>query len=426
MNINTKVIASSKWFVMFRIAAPLVVAATLLYFLISSMHYGGVRESLASKAEAELINLSLMVSIKNSPNKSVVISVKDEDLAFLERSRSTSLRDASLGEYAVVLDNVLNSQPKHVFISWLAGAHSLDGKTLKPVLAVIDKYQARNKVTITLPLSISGEVPEHLGSTYDIIDGDDCVYKVNRFCSYLPDYGWVIYRVTEKANHRIPESAISTNMPHKSPNFLLNLPTRKSLIELSFGNISKDGISKEHIGKTFFIGNDSTQKLKYQNSKYVLQRTFTTESDSNGTLLYSGQPFHGFWAQIGQMASNNDYVGIANSTRTLIFAIVLCALILFGFKLLSSSGAFAVWVVCLFWFPIFNGFIIRYYNFYVPQFGILFAGFIFFLFITFLLQSINIYVQTKSASRAAAFSDVAEVKGNFISLISHNLNTPIA
>ncbi len=418
--------ASSKWFVLMRIATPLVVAVTLLTLFINSMHYGGVRESLASKAEAELINLSLLISIQDTNNDSVVISVKDEDLEYVRRAPSSSLKDAAISEYAKILNSVLKSNPRHVFISWLAGAHSLNKKYLRSVLAVIDTHQAHERVTIALPLSISGKVSEELAQNYDIIDGDDCVYEVNRFCSYLPNYGWVIYRVTQKARYQIPKHAVSTNMPHKSPNFLLNLPTRNSLAELSFRDIALNGVSSAHFGKTFFIGNDTAQKLKFQNSKYVLQRTFTVESDSKGTLLYSGQPFHVFWAQIGQMASNNDYVGITSKTRTIASAIILCCLILFGFKLLGTSGAFAVWAVCLFWFPLFNGFIIRYYGWYVPQFGILFSGFMFFLVITFLLQSVNIYNQSKSYSRARAFSDVAEVKGNFISLISHNLNTPIA
>src|SRR5688572_21262148 len=79
-----------------RLAAPILLGAALISIVISTVWFGGKRESLAAYAEANLLRFALRVSVQPAKPDSrvVVISVKDSDLQTLQRAPHQLLKDA--------------------------------------------------------------------------------------------------------------------------------------------------------------------------------------------------------------------------------------------------------------------------------------------------------------------------------------------
>ena len=139
-----------------------------------------------------------------------------------------------------------------------------------------------------------------------------------------------------------------------------------------------------------------------------------------------GLSIHKFWASIARMFIDKDFTKIATPTVTNLIAITM------GLISLSSSlvfGPFLALMTFIFQVIFINMLtiiLLKKFNFYIPVFKGLYLSSILFIlggFLRLIVESVREkHIQIKDKN----ISESTDIKGNFISLISHNLNTPVA
>lgn len=410
-----------------KVLAPVLLGAWVLFILTDIIYYSGKRESLAALAEGYFIRLSIRYAEEHAKNPGAVavISVKESDYQQLPHAPSPLIRDLSIENYAEVLAKVAGQNPRLIVISWLMGAHQLNETYLEPVTKVIDQLGIADRTMIALPFVLTGPIPEGLRQKYQFRDADDCVYEINAFCSVVKEWDWIIQGLIDRLWINPPPSHISTNLPHALPNTIANVPEEESIPEYSFDEILHDRVHLKP-NAVVMIGNAVRQDLQFRGSKYVIQRTFTAGSTVIRDLISDGTTFHKFWAQLAQMFIDRTTVGVPDALTTRTYVVITSAILFLAIVKFNLATGFAVLLFYSFFLPFLNVINVRYFKIYLPIFDVIYAGLIVYIASAFSLVSIRSYQRWRLEERQKSLAMTADLKSNFISLISHNLNTPVA
>jgi signal transduction histidine kinase len=413
-----------------RFLAPLVLGAVLIGMVLHMLNFGGRRESLAARAESAFIRGALvfhgMMASKSLGEWPIVtISAADDDRPAIRLSSHGTLMDASIEEYASVLERVAASHPQWIVISWLTYAHSLSPEHLKPLTAVIDRLGIRDRVTIAVNLYASETIPADFMRAYHIVEARDCYYEVNLFCTVAPDWEWMPQQVMNRFMR--PKSAwvISKNLPHVLPNILLNVPEVSHLTHYQFLDFRPPVMAHIPDGAVVFIGNDMSQEFGFRDNKDALQKTYTAMSKASTTLMKDGVPWHVFWAQMAAMFAENRYIAVLPQWIGWSVIVVLISGVVVGMRMsrrwtLWSLFAVGLSVVLL------NLVTVPLMQLYVPVMPLAMAVVVLFIGATFSSVAYSSYSKWRLQAAADLAESTADIKQNFIHLISHNLNTPIA
>ncbi|MCX6118156.1 MAG: hypothetical protein NT027_11485 [Proteobacteria bacterium] len=410
-----------------RFIAPILLGTALIGIILSTMRFGGKRESLGAYAEASLLRFAIRNSQYSSStaDKVVTISVRDSDMPTLRPAPHQTLRDAHIAEYAAILERVSIHNPRFVVISWLSSAHPLSVEYLRPLTDTIDRLGLASKVILAVHLYTTGAVPEELSRKYIIAEARDCYYDVNAFCTVNYEWTWMPQQIVKEFWPHPKPWMISENLPHTLPNFVLNLPDPKSLTNLSFLDFRPPVTAEIKNGSSIFIGNDVTQDLQFRDNKDLLQKTFISLSPDNRTLMSDGIPFHVFWATMAQMFLDDMAVAVVPAWLCDLALSFMCLAIIYAIYKLKGL-ALGPFLICAIGLPIANVFGIRTSNVYMPIIPIITAGFAMFIAAAFISVAVNSYRKWRLQAAEKTAESTTDIKENFISLISHNLNTPIA
>lgn len=406
---------------------PIILGAGILYLTTSIVYFGGRRESLAAHTEGSFIERSLYWT-QHAPintGKVIVVSARDEDADALPRAPVEEIVDLHISEYARAVEQALSFQPRLVVVSWLGNAHPLTESYLKPLTDVILKAQATRKVWMAVPYSETGSVPEALDKTFNFHEARDCVYEVNNICTYIKDWEWINQALANEFWEDPPPHHISLNLPHFYPNFILNLPDGRGLTHYSFLDLKTPGKFQPPPGTIIFIGNDTKQGLIFRHDKNILQRTYTATSWPRRALFLDGEPFHVFWARLTQMFLDRTTIAVAPAWTTRAGTIFMCVLVVAG---IWFYGALALgpFLICALLMPMVNIAGVYLFRVYVPIFDMIFVGSLSFIATTFLSVSYSSLRRWQIDAAHAQNAFTSDIKSNMISLLSHNLNTPVA
>jgi hypothetical protein len=410
-----------------RLFFPLILGSLLILIVVKIMYFGGKRESLAAQSESAIIRWALAYAAEPtlSANKVVTISVTDDDLPALERAPHPQLIDAHIREYAAVLEQVAASQPDWIVVSWLTYAHPITQEYLQPLTDVIDRLQLRSKTTLAVNLYASGTIAPEFMSAYNIVEARDCYYEINAFCTVAPDWSWMPQQIINRYFKTEPRWHVSKNLPHTLPNVLLNLPTANSMTKHPFLDFRPPVMAELQQGSVVFIGNDTTQSLHFRDNKDALQRTFTASSSPRRTLLKDGIPWHLFWASMTSMFIDGKTIAVVPEWVDWASIVLITAAILLSIRSLGGA-ALAPFFVCAISLPFANMIGVYFFAVYMPVIPIVIAGLIVFTAATFTTVAYSSYKKWRLQAAEDLAESTADIKENFIHLISHNLNTPIA
>lgn len=410
-----------------RLLAPILLGTALISIVVSTVWFGGKRESLAAYAEASLLRAALKFAVEPADPSSqvVVISVKSTDLYTLERSPYQTLRDVHIEEYASIVESVAAHNPRMIVISWLGNAHPLTSEYLRPLTDVIDRLGIADRTILAIHLFAAGTVPEDISRKYQVAEARDCYYEVNSFCTWNPSWTWMPQRLADAFWKKKRPWTVSTNLPHTLPNFALNLPALDSIGTFSFLDFRPPVTVELNQGSIVFIGNDAPQDLQFRNNKDLLQRTFVASSKQTRSLMTDGVPFHVFWAGMAQMFLEDRAVAIVPFWICQICLLLMCCGIIAAIHYLGG-WALAPFLVSSLSLPVLNALSLKYFKVYMPVIPMIAAGFVIFIAATFISIAASSYRRWRLIAAKANAEQTADIKENFISLISHNLNTPIA
>jgi len=418
--------ATSAWI---RVAAPTFLGTLIIWLIIHIIYFAGPRESLAARIETEILRQTLKNTFtKNqvSSERVLTFSVSSPDLAILEASPSNRLRDAHIKEYANVVEFVSSHDPTWIVVSWLTHAHPLTPEYLSPLTSIIDKLGIRDRTTLAVNMSALDALDVDFLKRYNIVEARDCYHEINIHCTYSEDWTWMPQQVMSRFLKKPGSWVASTNLPHHLPNLILNLPEASAISNFNFLDARSPVVAALPKKAIVFIGNNSEQQVMFRDNKEVLQRTYTAKSQSRRTLQSDGTPWHIFWAQMASMFIDDHTVRVAPEWLIILFCISLVLTVfLLGFKM-AERVLFACLILMAFILLFANLLSVTLLNLYIPITPLIITSFATLAGTVFLRLSINSYRGWRLLAQSAHAGEFWDVKQNFLQLISHNLNTPIA
>jgi signal transduction histidine kinase len=411
----------------FKFTLPVLISLAIVILIIHVIYLGGPRESIASGIESEIMRLSLSKRVPpiTAQSKSVVtFSVSDADLKVITTAPNRLLRDAHISEYASVLEYVIRSNPRWVVLSWLSHAHPLTPEYLKPLTDLIERSGARDKVTLAINFFAGGRLDPSYIQRFNIVEAIDCYHLINLHCTVSPKWSWMPQQVFS----RFIDNALgvtSTDLQHHLPNIILNVPDLNKLTKYSFMDAREPvaGILPQEA--LVFIGNAATQPIMFRNNKEVLQRTFTAQSDASQTLQQNGIPWHVFWAGLTAMLLQSNTLQVA--TKPVVYSVIIALGLGFLLLALRRIDKFSFIVpIGVIAFVLFGNLYLIPAGLYLPVAPILVTCIIALPIAFILIEMRTHYKQTKLRASAKKAEKISNLKQNFLQLMSHNLNTPIA
>ena len=411
-----------------RLLFPLILGGLLIALIIYIFYFGGKRESLIARGESAMIRWALSNATEEAnPKKSkvVTISVTDDDAPFIRLAPSEQLLDAHISEYASVLETIAATNPEWIVVSWLTYAHPVTPEYLKPLTDVIDRLNIHKKTTLAVNLYASGTIPPEFMTTYNIVEARDCYYDVNLFCTVSPDWTWMPQQVMNRYFRDPGDRIVSLNLPHVLPNILLNLPDPNSIQRHSFLDFRPPAMSDIASGSIIFIGNNTRQPLHFRNNKDAIQKTYVASSSDDTSLMQDGIPWHNFWAAMTSMFIESKMIAVAPAwvdwtivTLTTIAA-VICLRVMGS---LAIAPFFAISLLL----PFINIPLVSWFQLYIPVMPVVVTGITIFMATTFISVAFSSYKKWRLIAAEELADSTTDIKQNFIHLISHNLNTPVA
>ncbi len=419
---------------------PLLLSCLLFWSLSYLLYSGQKHRRVSSQIESRLIYWSLRAAgprvIKN-PSPFITVSLDEDDFKSLNQLHIHDHRDTSLINYASLLNRLLDLSCVRIFIHWQADAFP-HGSHYEPLYPIIEKARKLGiELYFVVHPTLMTSLPPRFREQAQVLEADPCDSSLQILCVYDPGWDkWVMQKISSlygrhSSHSRILEP-ITHNLPPQSLAHLLYYNSYQDFINLSFRDILE--LSSSHLetlqpffkNKSVFIGNALIQGRSGMMKSADINRVKTVLDPLKSSARKTGTPLHKYWAQHAQMFHDNALIGILPYELSLSLASVLALsiiLILLRFGPVYSLLTFLLFA-CL--APLLNILAIRYFLIYVPIFDALYAGFLSFLLATFAKLSVESFYHWRLRIEQKSDSELLSAKSHFVSLLSHNLNTPVA
>lgn len=411
---------------------PLLLAFLIFSGLTYLFYTGQKHRRISAKIEDRLIHLSLWLAnprpVKNH-HLIATVSLREEDLPFHESFRYGEYTDASPATYQLLIDKLLDLGAETIFINWQPQPEKSEGYAgLIPVLGKARRL-SRDVLWGVHPKFIKDLPPEFQQEAL-VLEADPCQMSTQILCVYNENWThWIMQAIPiflwkKKAENWGRRLVISDNLPRLFPSYILYYNDPKEIQDYSFHEIltRQETLSV----KTIFVGNLLIQGRKGMSQAADVGRVQTILDESSLPPRTGGTPLHTFWAQHAQLFLDDDLVAIIPYHLSFLIACIVALLtimILFLWGPLPSLGFFLAFASLA---PLVNTLMLNLYRIYLPIFDSLYAGISASFLATFAKLSAESFYHWRLRIRQRSDKDVIDAKGNFISLLSHNLNTPIA
>lgn len=412
-----------RWFEFF---FPVFLGIFLWMSLTYIIYSGPPRKQLASRAERFLIERTLSATRWDLEDAGNIKSVTIDDATLHPQLEASEAEDRLLEHFSAALERVIVDEPRSVFIVSYPGLLAqqkaiLDGLMLKYGSSLNSKvvlvYHSRERFLIE-------EEPE---GDYLMRAFDSCGSGVAIACEFR--FGQAKTAVQELAQMywgvdgaKAPKFHLSRNLPFLREHFLLNLPSSSSLERLSAAQLQSlnGGFFKDQI---VFIGSATS----IENSHEVPpNERGLVELPPDGMEGQSVVSYHDFMAQVAEMFRMKQTVGVPPMLVTTTLLVLLCAMILALLWRIGALAALSIFIIYSVLYPFANDFGVFFFNVYIPMFSFVFGGFLTFLIASYGLLAFQAFKRWRLDAHERSLNNVAELRSNFISLVSHDLNTPLA
>jgi hypothetical protein len=419
---------------------PLVLSGLLFWSLSYLLYSGQKHRRVSSQIETRLLYWSLWSAgprVLETASPFVTLSLVEEDFQTLNQLNIHEHRDTSLINYAFLLNRLLDLDVKTIFIHWQPDAFP-ESSHYEPFFPVIDRAKELGIVLyFVVHPTLFTSLPFSFRDKARLLEADPCDPSLQIFCVYDKVWNkWVMQKISKIywSPHTTPHllNPISYNLPPQSAAHLLYYNAHEDFIDFSFRDILEmDSTSIEphktfFHGKTIFIGNSLVQGRSGMMKSSDTNRVKTVLNPLYSSARRTGTPLHKFWAQHAQMFHDNALIGIVPQSLSISLALFLALTIIVILHLFGPLHSLATFILLCGLGPIFNIFAIRYLYTYIPIFDSLYACFLSFLLATFVKLSIESFYHWRLRIQQKSDLELLSAKNHFISLLSHNLNTPVA
>jgi len=207
----------------------------------------------------------------------------------------------------------------------------------------------------------------------------------------------------------------------------LNLPSPEQIQTISATKFLEN--SFESSAKTIVFGNDIAQPKAFENNKQDIQKTKYAKTGGfwiNSNIQTDGTPLSNFMAAFIAMLQNNKGIFVANEILETIIAAISVLFILTMYTTLGIGPAILSALSSLVLLVPTSYIEIQYLGVYVPKFLIALTLFLTIISVVYIHLFWARTQRITSETEAKIGKNTLELRKNFLSLISHNLKTPIA
>ena len=423
---------------------PLLLAGALIGLLTFVIYAGQRHMRLASGGEDALLSASLAVA-GNVPmshqSETVVISADERDLTAqipsgpIVAEEGTPIHDIKVEGYARVLRRIAFAGPKLLVLSWTPSAHVGPESDYSALVDAMKQVPRGVKILLAYPPTEKWTIPAELQKLVSSVADSPCddYTDTQLVCpfntAHKPFSDWVIQAmlvelgVDEPALRR--RSVVSSDIARTHPSFIVNVDDPQNITTFAFRDILSPSFDLQVIrGKVAFVGSNLIQPERVR-SQPAIRRVFTSQSHGED-LRRDGTPVHVFWAQLAGMFLGNESVSVPAGGIQAFVIVLFCTLMLMllnRFGDVAAIGAFVSFVLSA---PFVNGAAIRLMHLYIPLFDLYYFGLGTLILAGFGMLSKEAFHRWRLEESQRLHAHTADLKMNFTSLISHNLNTPIA
>lgn len=424
----------------FDVVYPLLLSFLLFWSLSYLLYSGQKHRRVSSQIEARFLYWSLNYASPRLLEKApdfLTISLVEEDFKQLNQFSIHDHRDTSLIYYSFLLNKLLDLGVQRIFLHWQADAFPHEAH-YNPFYPIIEKAKRLGKeLYYVVHPSFINSLPLKFRSQANVLEADPCDTSLQVYCVFNQQWKkWIMQKLATlywnpKSSPMFLES-ISKNLPSQTLAYILHYNDYNDFIDYSFRDILEmdETEIKAHRnmfeGRNVFVGNSLIQGKKGMMKAADINRVKTVLDPFYSSARNFGTPLHKYWAQHAQMFHDDALVHVAPFSLTTSLAVLLALLIVL---ILHYCGA-VYSLVCFLLFaclgPAYNILLIRYFHSYIPIFDALYAGFLSFLLTTFAKLSIESFHHWRLRIKQRSNLELLSAKTHFISLLSHNLNTPVA
>ena len=392
---------------------PLLLMGGLLWALLTYLvHSGGEGDSFAARAEQALISKTLAASHwgvpRGSPVKVVEISERD-------RRYSTKSDDP----YFKALSQVISKSPTAIFLSW--SLFFADKNIEKRLLNIVNDSPVTTKIVMFVNRSYFDKVSHEIIDNLDVRVLGECDGELLGGCHFGSKMNSAVYEIATIVGGgvvNIPKFHLSSNLPYPGISLLFYLPDWDSVPRLDISDLDS-GAGDIKRGDFVFISDFISALEKEKLTKVAIP----DDRYQFGSILldtYQVLPL------VAGMLFHNKTISIPPIWVTTILMVCLCFVVAVLMWKLGRVAAFTVFVVYTFAYPVGNKLSVEVFKVYIPMFDFVYFGFVTFFVTSYLKASTDSFRRWRLNARTRVLSRSFELKTNFISLISHDLNTPVA
>ncbi len=416
----------------FDVVYPLTVAIILFTSLTYIVYSGRSSSRLSLLAEQNLLEFSLAKGrgrVPQSAAQVLAVSADPLDVRLLGRAPAGVVPDVSIAVYARVIEALANQGVKAIFVRLDGEAHPDDDVYFLPLTEALRRVKGLSRVYLVAPSSHHSRLPPELPSLATLLDDATCdePEKIQSNCPYSPKWDdWVMpILVSEMMGGPQPEDApfLTQLLPSISPAFILNLSSPRDLPLLTFRDVLRAPLAV--VPLFAFIGGDETRALASADT-YVKRFTRTVYDPPAVNVEVAGTPLHIFWEQVATMFLDKAMIRMPTQNYVLLATAGFCAVIIATMAVFGGTAATGMFMVFMMTGPFVNAWAVKHLFVYMPLFDCLYFGLSTFIFAGFARLSLTAFQRYRLEAQRRFHAKTADLKGNFISLLSHNLNTPVA
>jgi len=431
-----------------------VTLALLLFSGLTYVIYAGQKQmQLSLLAEDETLATALRISswftsppVTKSPEIRT-ITVSDSDLQNLGTVRGPKLRDVPVETYVAALDRLAEAGPARVYLRLLPGLYDLTPGDLEPLAAAIRRHAGRLTVRVVFPRRQAPTLPESIRAE-PVLDDEPCreYPEINIRCSFSADWtDWAVQNVGDESRTLAAAGVDGTGDSRRTTadsqlapwasdqfaiggqSYVLNLPDQTLIPDQSMTSLVRGGLRVESaadgkprmvfIGQALAFSEPESQGSANNASSWV----HTPRAES-----VHGTPLHVFLAQVAAMHAGDQFIAVPRREFVIAATVLFCLMIMAQLVTLDASVALGTWFVFALTAPVANAIAMRSFGAYLPVVDIAYFGLATLVTAGFARLSQAALERFRIEERSKLHAWTTDVKSNFISLLSHNLNTPIA
>jgi hypothetical protein len=382
---------------------------------------GNSQRSTFQKLDLLEFELSAAGNPKNRSNRTVVFSLATKDLPKFEIQRSATTQNILLSKHLEIAKEVLIRGAEHVYVHWF-----YPSDLSKAEISKIDGlFLDSSKISIIASFDRANSLKVNLNEKFEILIADFCNGRKHTICPYNPSWDYLVVQKLSERYGNVSGSSLSLNLPNTSPSYILKPLKQGDVPTYSYSQIDR----LPHnivLNKIVFLGTDILQGTTGMTEPDEIGRVSSLYHSDEKFLRAQGIPIHEYLALSLENILSNGWIKVVDSEIIQFVNNFLPFILLVLLFFTSIAFSMSFFIGSIVFIIIGNILTIRYFNLYFPDYDCLFMCALSLIGGGFFKYSIEHIKYSTAITNEKFLLSSLDIKYNFISLVSHNLNTPVA